>query len=245
MKPNRDERRGIYNSLFNTAYVLPDHEGTVEWYIKKLIPKIDRYKKISDECKIPWYMLACIHSLEGAMDFNNNIQNGQSLSKKTTIVPVGKGPYASFEDSVREEFLKTRASDIKDYSWDIADVLWFLESHNGFGYYYKKINTPYLWSFTNHYKTGYYVRDGVFDGAAVSKQAGAVAIILGLVKHGYLSFKVPEIKPVEPLEVVPEALPDITQDVVITDTYKPGLIKRTYILISEFFKSIIKKLKRR
>jgi hypothetical protein len=64
----------------------------------------------------------------------------------------------------------------------IEDKLSFLEAYNGWGYVKKGINSPYLWSGTNHYTSGKYVRDGVFDPRAVSKQLGAVCMLKELEK---------------------------------------------------------------
>ena len=58
-------------------------------------------------------------------------------------------------------------------------MLFKLEANNGFGYRRKGINTPYLWSFTNHYRKGKYIADGKYSTEAVSKQVGA-AILLKL-----------------------------------------------------------------
>jgi hypothetical protein len=67
--------------------------------------------------------------------------------------------------------------------WSVPESLWFMERYNGFGYRGRgqgttpPKRTPYLWSFTNHYVKGKFVRDSVFDPNAVSRQAGAAAIL--------------------------------------------------------------------
>lgn len=68
--------------------------------------------------------------------------------------------------------------------WSLARTLWRFEGYNGFGYYPKGINSPYLWSFSNHYTKGKFVRDGVYDPAAVSKQCGAAAMLRALIDAG-------------------------------------------------------------
>ena len=42
---------------------------------------------------------------------------------------------------------------------------------------YPEVLTPYLWSFSNHYKKGKFVKDGKFDPEFVSKQCGAAVIL--------------------------------------------------------------------
>ena len=70
--------------------------------------------------------------------------------------------------------------------WTISKTLDFLEKWNGLGYrkYHPDVNTPYLWSGTNHYEKGKYVSDGKWDKNAVSKQPGTVLILKGLFYNG-------------------------------------------------------------
>lgn len=68
--------------------------------------------------------------------------------------------------------------------WSLARTLYRFEGYNGFGYYAKGIHSPYLWSFTNHYSRGKFVRDHRYDPNFVSKQCGAATMLLALVKAG-------------------------------------------------------------
>jgi lysozyme family protein len=63
------------------------------------------------------------------------------------------------------------------HNWDIPHILFRVESYNGFGYKNRGINSPYLWSATNHYEHGKFVSDGHFDAVAISAQVGAAIII--------------------------------------------------------------------
>jgi len=53
-----------------------------------------------------------------------------------------------------------------------------------------KINTPYLWSFSNHYSKGKFVADNKWSWSAVSAQCGAAVMLKVLVDDGIV--KVPE-----------------------------------------------------
>ena len=59
-------------------------------------------------------------------------------------------------------------------------MLYLFEKFNGFGYVKRGINTPYLWSYTNHYSKGKFAGDGKFDPNLVSKQPGTAAIMKAL-----------------------------------------------------------------
>jgi lysozyme family protein len=66
--------------------------------------------------------------------------------------------------------------------------LYRLEKYNGFGYRKRGLATPYLWSFSDRYRQGKYVADGVFDPAAVSGQCGAAVIMKRLIDLGEIEF---------------------------------------------------------
>lgn len=151
----------------------------VKGVVKKLLHNRHRYESIKNA---PWQIVAVIHYLESSMDFTKHLHNGDPLTGRTMQVPKGrpKGqpPFTwevSAEDAIR----------LKNWSdWSLAGSLYFLEMYNGFGYAYRGINSPYLWSFTQHYTKGKFVRDRVFDPEVKSRQIGAVALLKGL---GYMN----------------------------------------------------------
>ncbi len=55
-----------------------------------------------------------------------------------------------------------------------------LEQYNGLGYANRGIPSPYIWSGTDQYKSGKYVRDGVFDPNAVDTQLGCAGLLLAM-----------------------------------------------------------------
>jgi lysozyme family protein len=64
-------------------------------------------------------------------------------------------------------------------------MLYRWEAYNGFrSRTLHNINTPYLWSFSNHYSKGKFVADNVWDGNAVSKQCGAAVMLKVAVDGG-------------------------------------------------------------
>jgi lysozyme family protein len=69
-------------------------------------------------------------------------------------------------------------------SWSLARVLHEFERYNGMGYRRMGKATPYLWSFSNLYEKGRYVREHEYDPEAVSKQCGAALMIKTLVDQG-------------------------------------------------------------
>ena len=61
--------------------------------------------------------------------------------------------------------------------WSLPGTLFQFERYNGFGYRPRGINSPYLWSFSNHYTKGKFTADSIFDPNAISKQCGAAVLL--------------------------------------------------------------------
>ena len=52
-----------------------------------------------------------------------------------------------------------------------------LEEYNGLGYASRGKPSPYIWSGTDQYQAGKYVRDGVYDPDAVDSQLGCAGLL--------------------------------------------------------------------
>ncbi|MBV8252584.1 MAG: hypothetical protein JO154_08250 [Chitinophaga sp.] len=131
--------------------------------------------------RIPWYFIACVHYLECGFSFSKHLHNGDPLTGYTVQVPanrpqVGHKPPFTFEESAVDA-LKLMGFD-KVSSWKLPFILRKLEAYNGFGYFkFHSMNSPYLWSYSNQYTKGKYVKDGKFDSEAVSAQCGSAVIL--------------------------------------------------------------------
>lgn len=134
---------------------------------------------------IPWWFIAAIHGLESSFLFTRHLHNGDPLTARTRQVPAGRPPTGeppfTWEQSGRDALTMPGKAYDRVTDWSPAHALWLLENYNGLGYrLYRGIQSPYLWAGTNHYTAGKYVADGKWDGAAVSKQAGAAGLLLTL-----------------------------------------------------------------
>ncbi|NIG57593.1 hypothetical protein [Chitinophaga sp. Cy-1792] len=140
--------------------------------------------------RIPWYFIACVHYLECTFSFKKHLHNGDPLTGYTVQIPVGRPkvghpPPFTFEESAVDA-LKLMGFD-KVSSWKLPFILRKLEAYNGFGYFlYYNINSPYLWSFSNHYTKGKYVKDRKFDKEAVSAQLGSAVILKRMEERGLI-----------------------------------------------------------
>jgi hypothetical protein len=55
-----------------------------------------------------------------------------------------------------------------------------LEEYNGLGYASRGRPSPYIWSGTDQYASGKYVRDGVYDPSAVDTQLGCAGLLMAM-----------------------------------------------------------------
>ncbi|WP_343302941.1 hypothetical protein AAHN97_15430 [Chitinophaga niabensis] len=140
--------------------------------------------------RIPWFFIACVHYLECSFNFSKHLHNGDPLTGYTVQVPagrpkVGHPPPFTFEESAVDALKFMKFDKVRQ--WTLPFILRKLEAYNGFGYFkYKKINSPYLWSFSGHYTKGKYVKDGKFDKDAVSQQMGSAVILKRMEERGLI-----------------------------------------------------------
>lgn len=172
MKKNRDD----YLTLYNTTKMLPKYKSWLNYYRDEAICNYSHYSLVEKKTNVPWQTIAALHAQECAFDLNRQILNGERWNRRTLRVPKNLGPFKSWIESAvyALEYINPHFSD----NISIVEVLTFLESWNGWGYRSKGVNSPYLWALTNHgVGVGKFVRDGIYDPKAVSKQLGAAALI--------------------------------------------------------------------
>lgn len=186
------EVENSYQLRWEKAQISHQHRAHVLDIARKIIINKTRYEEIENQSGIPWFVVACIHSLETSLDFRLGLHSGERWNAVTANVPRGRGPFDSFEEAAIDALLiKKRVSDQFLGLWTIPRCLFFLECYNGLGYMIgtgqnttPPKTSPYLWSMTTIYEKGKYAFDGAFDPELVSKQAGAAAILKGLLVLG-------------------------------------------------------------
>jgi lysozyme family protein len=191
-RPSFDSIKDDYRRLFDTVRVRDQYATQVRWYVSKLEePKNRRlWYEVAKEACCPWYFVGIIHALECSFNFRAHLHNGDPIDRRTVQVPANRpAVWNPPTDWI------TSAVDAVEYDgfagqtdWSLERTLYRWESYNGFRSRRNGINTPYLWSFSNHYSKGKFVADNVWDPNAVSKQCGAAVILRGLVDKGYVKF---------------------------------------------------------
>ena len=195
-RPTLDELRGGYVELFDSATIRNQYSSHVAWYVSKLTDAEarQRYEQVGAVTCVPWFVIGIIHGMEAGFSFRGHLHNGDSLAARTRNIPSnrpvdGSPPFdwvTSAIDAIRYDKLDTPEG--SEANWGLAETLYSWERYNGFrSRTIHNINTPYLWSFSNHYEKGKYVRDNVWDGNAVSGQCGAAVMLKVLVERGIVN----------------------------------------------------------
>lgn len=139
------------------------------------------YHHVEDQTNIPWYFVGILHYMECNCRFDQHLYNGDPLTARTVNDPkhqptIGNPPFAwdfSAACALRYDQLDRSPS----FRWTVTEMLADAERYNGEGYHHHNINSPYLWSFTNHYQIGKFDRDGHYNPKLVSDQVGVAPLL--------------------------------------------------------------------
>jgi len=143
---------------------------------RRILANKKRYQAIEAQTGVPWKVIGVMHYRESNLDFTKNLHNGQPLGMRTTIVPKGRGPFKTFEESAVDALVTLKGLD-KVTDWSIARQSYELERFNGFGYQSKPGGNPYLYGGSDQYKYGKFYQDHKYSSAVVDKQLGSLPII--------------------------------------------------------------------
>lgn len=184
--------RQEYEGLFNSCVIRRERQQGVEGIITSLMANAGRYQEVGETLGIPWFFVAVIHNMESSRNFNRHLHNGDPLTKRTVRVPKGRpkkgNPPFTWEESARDALSMKGLGPQTD--WSLSGMLYQVERYNGWGYrlYHTHVLSPYLWGFSNHYKSGKYVADGTWSDSAVSRQCGAAVLLRRMGEKGLIEF---------------------------------------------------------
>ncbi len=168
-----------YSDLFNRCEIAADKMTEVNEVVERILHFKNLYAPIAAQSTVPWYVIAVIHNMECGLDFTKHLHNGDSLKRRTVNEPEGRPktgqPPFAFDVSALDALEYDKFTTWRD--WSIGGICYKLEGFNGWGYRAQKINSPYLWSYSNLYTSGKYIADKKWSKAAVSRQCGAAVIL--------------------------------------------------------------------
>lgn len=150
----------------------------------KAVSNKARYLSIARRAKMPdigWVFIAVSHYRKSSQDFTKNLGQGDSLERKTTHVPGGRGPFLgpqAFEDGAVDSLVNCAPYAARLTDWTAAGMLTNLERYNCLAYANARRPSPYIWSGTDQYKIGKVVVDHGPIEPVVDKQLGCAGLIL-------------------------------------------------------------------
>ncbi len=139
-----------------------------------------RYQAVSARTGVPWAVIAVIHQRECSQDWSGSLAQGDPWNRISIHVPAGRGPFKSWEEAAIDALVHCAPYAARNKDWSISGTLTKLEEYNGLGYAARGQPSPYIWSGTDQYKSGKYVRDGIYDPNAVDHQLGCAGLLMAM-----------------------------------------------------------------
>lgn len=135
------------------------------------------YTNVSAKTGVPWAFIAVTHERECSQDWHGSLAQGDPWNRISVHVPAGRGPFPSWEAAAVDALINCAPHAGQNKDWSIGSALLMLETYNGLGYAARGIASPYIWSGTDQYHGGKYVRDGIFDPRAFDQQLGCAGLL--------------------------------------------------------------------
>lgn len=172
-------------NLLSSAQILPSIRSVALSTAKRLLLSRSRYETIQQLTTVKVVPCSCIHERECDADFRCALCNGERIigtGRKTTLVPRGYGPWATFEAGAQTAFAIDGLDKIAAMSegWTFERAVYEWELYNGFGPRDHGKHSGYPWAGTNIYNGGKYVADGVWNPRAWDQQLGCVTVALAI-----------------------------------------------------------------
>ncbi|MBR0687359.1 hypothetical protein JQ594_15615 [Bradyrhizobium manausense] len=195
---------------WSQAHIRPDWQSAIDVTADRLMVPAARarFKAVEKAEGVPWPVVAIIKEREAGADpaFRRSIAQGDAWNAPSQNVPRGRGPFPSWEAAAHDALTDCAPFAARWRDWSIGGTLTILEKYNGVGYAAKGLPSPYVWSATDQYVKGKYVRDGVFDPDFVDRQIGCAALLLAMQKRDpSITFAAPG-TPARPTETPPASV---------------------------------------
>lgn len=155
-----------------------------------------RYQGVTDALvkqghqAVPWWFIAIVSEREygGPPHWDKQLGQGDPLARKSYNVPKGMGPYLAHPGDVTPgndawtrccvDVLINTAPFVAKWSlWTSGGTMTIFEEMNGLGYAAMNKPSAYVWSGTDQYIAGKYIRDHVYDPNTVDVQEGCAPIL--------------------------------------------------------------------
>lgn len=124
-----------YAYLFESATIAPEWKATADRALALANSQSDLYKRVSAARNVPWLAIAALDMRESGANPTACLANGDPWAKVTTHYPAGNGPWPSKFASclwALDDFQRGWNVDFHKISWNVPEMLYFMECFNGF-----------------------------------------------------------------------------------------------------------------
>jgi lysozyme family protein len=150
---------------------------------KRLVAAKETYQKVEAKTGVPWPVIAVIHEREASQKWTANLAQGDRWDRKSTHIPRGQGPFSSWEAAAVNALKNSSPYIARNEDWSIGNTLAKLEEYNGLGYSRIGRPSPYIWSKSNQYIRGKYIKDGVYSSTTVDIQNGCAPLLARMIRR--------------------------------------------------------------
>jgi lysozyme family protein len=190
---------------WNAMHVDPRRLPMFDVYAQRLLAPAAkaRYVGVQERLRqegykpVPWWFIAItsVREYGGPPKWDKQLAQGQSLDTASTIVPAGRGPFLSHPGDFTpaagdvkpgndawtrgclDALIDCNPHSAKWPDWSPGGALTQFEMYNGLGYAAMGKPSAYVWSGSDQYKAGKYVRDHVYDPNEVDVQVGCAPLL--------------------------------------------------------------------
>lgn len=155
-----------------------------------------RYQGVTDRLveagyqPVPWWFTAIVSEREygGPPHWDKQLGQGDVLDQVSHNEPKGRGPFLTHASDVTpghdawtrcaiDALANCAPHAARWTAWTIGGILTLFEEYNGLGYAARGVPSAYVWSGTDIYVAGKFVRDHVYNAKFVDVQDGCAPIL--------------------------------------------------------------------
>lgn len=179
-----------------------DRQPTFDVQARKLIETSAkaRYIGVTERLRqagyqpVPWWFIAIVSVREygGPPRWDRQLGQGDPLDQVSHNEPAGRGPFFSHPGDVTpgndawtrcclDALIDCAPHAAKWADWSPGGVMTLFEAYNGYGYAQMGVPSAYVWSGSDQYVSGKYIRDHVYDANAVDVQLGCAPLLARMI----------------------------------------------------------------
>lgn len=171
-----------YENLWRRAKLRASVTASAKNTAEGIISNRERYEAVAKRIGHPelWPLIGALHDRESSGDFDGVLHNGEKIigkGSRTRLVPAGRGPFSTWENSAVDALTMPGKTWDKIKDWPISRWLYEAEKFNGFGYFGRGVNSPYVWAGTDLQQRGKYIADGVWSSSVWDSQLGVASVL--------------------------------------------------------------------